>query len=228
MAEIIIACKMIEKEVELARAKTGNNSKVIYLDRDLHEYPDNLRESIQEAILSVADNTEYILLAYGLCGNAMNHVYSPGSTLVVPRFHDCIHMMLVTNNNPRPITRPDCLYYTDGWFDSDNTLLKQYERFAARKGEVKAKRAYTRMLENYKDVCLIDVGTNYTPRTIEGANKTSDLFNLKLSEIEGSTSILERLFAHDWDEDFLICPPGTPISQNEFLQGGCSIASFTG
>ena len=226
MSEIIIACRMIEKEIESARAKTKNNSDVIYLDRGLHEYPDNLRRNIQESILSVSAEIDYILLAYGLCGNAMQDIYSPYSTIVIPRFHDCIHMMLFTEDNPCPRTCPDCLYYTDGWFDSDNTLLRQYENFAEKKGEQKAKRAYTLMLKNYKDVRLINTGENYSPSTIAGAKMTSALFDLELKEVKGSTTILEQLFSHKWDNNFLICPPGEAISQNEFLIGGSSISIF--
>jgi hypothetical protein len=226
MSEIIIACRMIEKEIESARAKTNNTSDIIYLDRALHEYPDNLKEKIQESILTVSADTDYILLAYGLCGNALHDIFSPHSTIVIPRFHDCIHMMLLTEDNPTARICPDCLYYTDGWFDSDNTLLRQYESFAEKKGEKKAQRAYRLMLKNYKNVRLINTGENYSCSTINGAKRTCDLFDLELSEEKGSTIILEQLFAHKWDSNFLICPPGKPISQSEFLSGGSSTAVF--
>lgn len=228
MSEIIIACEMIRREIESARHKTGNDSEIIYLERGLHEYPNNLRDKIQEQILAVPETTEFILLAYGLCGNAMHGIYSPHSTLVIPRYHDCINMMLVREDNPHPRVCPDCLYYTDGWFDSDNTLLMQYESFAEKKGEAKAKKAYNLMLANYKGVCLINTGNAYSPETIAGAEKTKELFNLELREEKGSTIILERLFARDWNEDFLICPPGTPVDQSAFLSGGSSVAIFPG
>ena len=216
MSEVIIACRMIENEVEQALSRTGNTSRVIYLDQDLHEFPDRLKKKIQGILSNTFE--ECVLLAYGLCGNAMNSVFSPHSTVVIPRFHDCIHMMLVTENKTHPNTCPNHLYCTEGWLDSDNTLLKEYERFAKRRGESRARLVYYQMLHNYSHLCLVNTGREFRASTIELAWKTGELFGLDIREEKGSTCVLRRLFAREWDEDFLICPPGSPIMQSDFYR----------
>lgn len=221
MSETIIACKMIEDEVKEAMARVGSTSQLIFLDRGLHEYPANLKNEIQRTLQGI--KTDYILFAYGLCGNAMDGIFSPYSTLVIPRFHDCIQMMMVKDNLVRLSICPNCLYYTDGWFNSDKTMLKQYEEFAGRKGEVKAQRAYRRMLQHYDHICLIDTVNEIRLSSIQSAEETGRLFDLELRRERGSISVLERLFSHDWDENFVICGPGEQITQSMFLEGESAV-----
>lgn len=216
MSELIIACEMIETEINLAREKAGNDSPIIWLDRGLHEFPDQLRAKLQETI-DEAD-VDYVLLAFGLCGNAMHGISSSRSTIVVPKFHDCIHMFLCTKDNPCPVSRPDSFYYTDGWFDSDNIMIAKFNQFAERRGYEKAKKAYRLMLKHYNYLCLIDTGYHFREESLKKAKDTAELFDLEQIEETGSNDVLERLFRRDWGDDaFLVIPPHTKIHQDQFL-----------
>lgn len=225
MKEVIIACEMLENEVQIALNKSQNNAAVIWLERGLHEQPTKLKEAIQSTIDSI--DADYILIAFGLCGNALEGIKSDHARLVIPRYHDCIHMFLVTDDNPRPATRADCLYYTDGWFNSDMIMLRQYERFKEKVGEEKAKRVFKKIFKHYRGICLIDTGAAWREVALEQAQKSSDLFELEIFEEKGSHSILFRLFAHEWDEDFIICAPGEAISSRLFFDGGASITNIS-
>lgn len=217
MKEFIISCEMIENEVRVAYEKSGNSSEIIWLERGLHEDPEKLRQAIQQTIDSI--DADLILLAFGLCGNALEGIVSNRAKLVVPRFHDCIHMLLATEANPHPSTATGCLYYTDGWFNSDMIMLRQYELFKEKRGEEKAKRIFRKIFKNYHQICLINTGLPWRDIAIDQAHETAALFELDLTNELGSTSILERLFAHDWDGDFVLLNPGTPLSAGEFLYG---------
>ena len=221
--EVIVACEMLEYEIKQAMLNTKNNSRVIWLERGLHEMPKKLHDELQTTLESVY--ADQVLFAFGLCGNALDGISSPRSSIVIPRFHDCIHMLLATEEQPRPSTCGNCLYYTDGWFKSDMAMLQQYERFKKKRGEEKAKRIFQKMFENYRGIYLIDTGLPWRSLALEEAERTSELFELELCSTQGSLTILERLLKHDWDENFIICNPGEAISYRSFLEDQSSRAT---
>ena len=52
MSTIIYACEMIRDEVVLALKNTGCNTPVIWVDNQLHTYPEKLRAYLQSAYRS--------------------------------------------------------------------------------------------------------------------------------------------------------------------------------
>lgn len=211
----IIACEMLTNEVQRAMRATRKDYPIYWLERGLHEHPEKLHDALQLKINELSETV--IMFAFGLCGNAMHGLVSTDKTLVIPRFHDCLNMLLVSETGGRRSTDPDSLYYTGAWLDSDFTLLNQYERFKAKRGEEKAKRAYASMLANYRGLHMIDTGVPIDHKTIKRAQDTAETFNLKYGEIEGSNRVLDRLFAGDWDEDILVYPPGEQVNLRDFF-----------
>ena len=64
---LLIACGMIQDEMNLAMKNTGINYDTIWMSAELHNNPDFLKQELQKEINS---HQEYdlILLAYGNCG----------------------------------------------------------------------------------------------------------------------------------------------------------------
>lgn len=214
MSEVIIACEMLRAEVERALEASGSESPVIWLESALHEHPEKLRTAIQSTIDACTEAT--ILLAFGLCGNALHGVGSKTSRIVAPRFADCLNMLLSPEECSGTGLRPGCLYYTDGWFCSRNTLLDQYEEFAVRKGYKKADRVYQSMLKNYDAVNMIDSGGGISPDKAERAQALAAQFGLQYGEIPGSNRILGKLFRREWDSEFVLVEPGHVFKQMDF------------
>lgn len=64
----LISCAMLEDEVNHILEKTHLTLPVIWIDRGLHNRPENLNQLLQEHINQL-QNQDEILLTFGLCGN---------------------------------------------------------------------------------------------------------------------------------------------------------------
>ena len=50
MAAVLLACQMLEDEIQRAVQRTGAQMPIVWVDAGLHEYPDRLREELQRQI----------------------------------------------------------------------------------------------------------------------------------------------------------------------------------
>ena len=78
MSRLIIACSMIEDEVNFVLHESQIQVPVRWIDRGLHEFPQQFRQILQRAIDE--SDADEILLTQGLCGNAIVGVGSERAT----------------------------------------------------------------------------------------------------------------------------------------------------
>lgn len=88
----VIGCAIFEWMVK----EHKNNFDCVFLEIAQHDYPDELRESIQKEI-NASKGYDAIFLLYGLCGNAIMNVTSPHCDLYLFRAHDCSAILLGSN-----------------------------------------------------------------------------------------------------------------------------------
>lgn len=207
----LIACEMIEKELESALKNWRN--PVIWLKRNLHNTPDQLRKSIQEAVDGLDADIDTVLFAFGMCGTAMDSISSATRRLVLPLCDDCISILLSEPRNPR------AMYYTDGWFTGRQFLANEYQSFVDKTDEETAQEIYGQILAEYKEFCLMDTGAydvEVASAIVEGLSKT---FQKDWRVAAASTSLLEDLLAGNWDpERFWVLEPRQKFSLYEFLE----------
>ena len=99
----VLACKVLYREISLLTSLCENFIDVTYLQQGLHDTPDILRKTLQDEIDRIdagkdiyscrkRENKDFdaILLACGLCSNAICGLGSKKYKLVLPRAHDCI------------------------------------------------------------------------------------------------------------------------------------------
>lgn len=90
---LILACEVLKPEMETLAREMENPPEMIFLSQRLHDYPDKLRQGIQEKIDEIENtrpDVDEIALGYGLCGKGLTGVTSRRVKLVLPRLHDCI------------------------------------------------------------------------------------------------------------------------------------------
>ena len=148
----VIACRMLEDELLLAMRRTGKEYPVAWLESGLHETPQLLHAALMEAIAAYDGRYGVLLLAMGACGNAVDGIGAAHSTLVLPRFQDCIGLLL---DEPRA---SDAFYLTRGWLRGERALPCAYRRARERYGEKTARAVYEIMLRNYAAFSLLDTG----------------------------------------------------------------------
>lgn len=212
----LIACAMLRDELEHALRETGCQYQPYWLDRGLHNSPQRLREAVQAAAEQLAPAVDVILLAYGLCGGAMDGLRSPGPQMILPLYHDCIQMLL-SGADPKNDKRADSLYFTRGWEQDDEFIGHTYQRACQKYGAAKAIRLYQRMLRGYRTAYVVDTGCFDVEAASRALSPTACALGLDIQVTQGSNRILKQLLTGPWDEHFYILEPGETLTTTQFL-----------
>ena len=101
--------------------------------------PDRLRDVVQAEIdRAESEGADLIMLAYGLCGNGALGWHTEKATLVMPRFDDCVNMMLCTGKRDRRnYLSAGHMYLTGGWTKDEGALLDMFESYLSKYGKEK-------------------------------------------------------------------------------------------
>ncbi|MFP3155623.1 DUF1638 domain-containing protein [Lachnospiraceae bacterium ZAX-1] len=204
---------MMEDELKKVYDETGCTDPIIWIDRGYHNTPNILRNKLQQIIDELKDN-DIILLTFGLCGNALQGILSKQAKLVLPRFDDCINLLLYTEKKKRKeraLAKAGSIYVTRGWTLEPESILAQYEQNIEKYGYETAKIVIEMMYENYKEIRLINTGCYDIKPVEEYVKKAAELTNLSTSYTEGSSIILKQLILEQWDNNFIIQEAGIEL-----------------
>jgi hypothetical protein len=225
----LIACEVLAREFYRLSALTPHIIDVELVTKDLHDYPELLRQELQERINRVSDGYDYILLGYGLCGNATAGLTPSSIPLVIPRVHDCISLYLGSKERylEQFLSHPGTYYYSRGWLErrgkkerkdsiQDAFLQEiQFRDLAMKYGEDNARYLMEVMGEwqkRYNRAAFIsmEIGNEGEFKNYVATLAEENGWNFE--ELKGSFSLLERFCNLNLDEkDFLIVPSGSQI-----------------
>ena len=224
---MLLACAMMEDEVRAAYDKFSCDMELRWIDRGYHENPDVLRAKVQEMIdAAQADGATQILLAIGLCGNGVVGLRADRAMLVMPRFDDCINLMLCTGKRDcRGKAQAGIMYLTKGWAHDATMVTGQRELYARKYGERRADRLMKAMFGAYRGVSVIDNGCYDVDSIQEYAQACSKALDVPIQIDEGSNEVMDKLMSGQWDSDILVCEPGRAIAQGDFDEWKCSDGS---
>lgn len=188
------------------------------LDFGLHLRPEGLRTTLQAAIDKASEETDTVILGYGLCSMAIVGLTATDCTLIVPRVDDCIAIFLGSSAAYAEQARqePGTYYLTKGWIEVSDTLLDEYSRIIEQYGEEQAQRIMSIMLKNYKRLVYIDTGVKEQERYQEFARRMADQFSLRYEEVTGSNELIKKMLFGPWDRDFVVASPGQTITYADF------------
>ena len=216
MSRILIACSMMENEIEKVYKETGCTIPIIWVERGYHNTPAKLKEKLQTMIDGLQDYDE-ILLTFGLCGNGTQGIVSPRATLVLPKFDDCINMLLCRGNRTaRGLVNARSIYLTSGWIQDRDSILQQYEKYVEEYGAEMAEEILDAMYEHYEKISVLDTGSYDLAPVQEYAGKAAQLLNLSTETVPGSTEMLKNLITGQWDVNMIVQKPGEPVSYDRF------------
>lgn len=232
----LLGCKVLQRELCSLMVHCPNTIDLTTIQQDLHNRPQMLRQVLQSEIDAIdaardihtndltTKPVDAILLAYGLCSNAVVGLHSRHNTLVIPRTHDCIGMLMGSREryNAYFSTHPGTYYWTQGWYEcgadlSDRVLQQRYAEYLEKYGDDMETVEYLmdmerEILRHYNRLCLIHWDTVPAETALQQANETARQKNWELEVLQGQDTLLKKLLWGDWQEsDFLIVPPGGQI-----------------
>lgn len=220
MKPVMIACKTIEKEITAAILNQGCEYPVLWLESGLHNWPDKLRDRIQE-ILDDCSGYDTVLLAMSFCGNSVVGLQTHDFQLVIPRCDDCITLLL--GSMARRQAHFATYFLTEGWLAGENNVWLEYQRCVQKYGEKRGKRIFSTMLAHYKYLALVDTGAYDTASIETEVQNIARTLDLEYTCIDGTLGYLEKLLCGEWSEEqFVIIPPHSKVSESD-----CTLRGMT-
>ena len=209
----LIACERLTRAMR-------NAPEVTYLEQGLHDTPDELRRRVQQAVDALeAKGETVIFLAYGLCGRGLTGVTGHTATLILPRVHDCIPVLLgATQEQANESSLGGGTYWlSPGWLRYSQTSFiqnreKRFKEYEERFGTDSA--AYLIELEgswlrNYTNACLILwEGWEDERELVRTAKAVADDAGLGYRELPGDPNFIQALLEGGKDGRFLRIAPG--------------------
>jgi len=211
----IIACRTLENEI--LSVKPGHVESE-FLEYFLHRTPQRLNLDLQ-ARLNTDQTSQVIMLGYGLCSNGVMNLTSPRHTLVIPRVHDCISLLLGSRElyEREFFSLPGTFYLSKGWIDHGGDPLREYRTYAAQHGEKTARWVIEEQYRHYSRVVFIDTGVGDLDCYREYAREVAAFLKVRYEEITGSTRLLDKMMRGEWDGEFVVTPPGELIRPSSFF-----------
>lgn len=154
----------------------------------------------------------HALMALGYCGNGLQGLVSKSLSLVFPRVDDCISLFLNHGCTREEICRDaHAFYFTKGWLCHDNPMLISYDTWKQRFGEDKARKLRKASMAAYQRITLIDTGAYVVEESMPHTEALAADLDLEHTVVDGSISLIEKLFAGPWDSEIVVLPPGETI-----------------
>lgn len=216
----LIACEVFRPELERLTRAMRNAPEVTYLEQGLHDTPDELRRRVQQAVDALESKGETVIfLAYGLCGRGLTGVTGHTATLILPRVHDCIPVLLgATQEQANESSLGGGTYWlSPGWLRYSQTSFiqnreKRFKEYEERFGTDSA--AYLIELEgswlrNYTNACLILwEGWEDERELVRTAKAVADDAGLGYRELPGDPNFIQALLDGGKDGRFMHIAPG--------------------
>ncbi len=221
----LISCDIIRPEIEALCAELAPQTRLHFLDQDLHRTPERMPAIIQQAIDEAAEaEVARVVLGYGLCSNGLVGVKAPPQGLIVPRVHDCVALVLGSRAayEQQFNACPGTYYLTASWIDADKDPLGTMENeYAPKLGPDVAEWGMREELRHQTRIALVDCGVcrGECERVRNRARANAEFFGKEYEELRGSADYLRRLFTGPYPpEDFIELAPGDVVRQNMFFQ----------
>ena len=211
---LIVACKTLEDEI---KAVNKDNIDTLMVEYALHMVPETLQKRLK-GIVEEAKGYDAILFGYGLCSNGAANLGSREHTLIIPKVHDCISILLGSRSvyDKEFADFPATYYLSKGWIDQKAGPLDSYKEYVEKYGENTAKWLMEMAYANYKRVVYVHT-VEASGEYIEHAKEVADFLGVAFEEREGSLRLLEKLIAGDWDREFVVNPPGQVVMARSFF-----------
>lgn len=217
MRNIIIACKTIADELNLAIKETGCNYPILWIDSGLHMHPELLRKRLQEELDHIS-NVDQVLLAFGLCGNSLIGITAPSYSIIFPNVDDCITLLLGSCQKRKDISQEMGTYFlTKGWLNYETNIWVEYQDAIKRYGKTKADRIFKIMLQHYKRLGIVETGAYDLDEFLEKTRLIAGDLKLEHQVIPGDLSYLKKLLTGPWDEGFIVIKPKEMITLNHTI-----------
>lgn len=212
----VIACKVFKDELEYLSVGKSN---CVFLDQELHRFPSDLHQRLQETICEVEKEyqPEQIILVYGHCGRATENLSTKKADLILTRVSDCVPLLLGREPERISADGKGIYYLSRGWIAYGKNPYVEYLELRERFGHEDAYWSCKELLKHYNHVVSIKTILDSSLFFQERAKEFADFFGMELSETGGDLRLLKRLIRGQPDGWIFKVSPQQKISCGDFL-----------
>ncbi|MBL8026494.1 MAG: DUF1638 domain-containing protein [Fibrobacteres bacterium] len=218
----IIACNVLWREICHFSSLSKNRFTFNFLPQGLHDTPETLRSELQKAINDSPEDSEAILIGYGLCSNGLAGVTAKTTKLVAFRAHDCITCLIGSKERYAEYfnEHPGTYWYSPGWIETGHQPGKErVERLRASYAEKYGEENADYLMEmeqgwfkKYSRAAYIDMGITEDRDYINYTKECADYLKWEYDELKGSSRLIREILDGNWNnDDFLVVNPGQTI-----------------
>jgi hypothetical protein len=230
----VIACSSLRPELEMLAAEAKTSITFRHLEMGLHERSAAaLRDALQSTIdgLAVDHQCDAIAIGYGLCNRGVVGLQARTLPVVIPRAHDCIGMLLGSNQCylAQLEAQPGTYFQSAGWLENSpakgdvrqpnftfgpNSNVAR-ERLVERYGEENADyllEQFDNFTRHYERLAYIATPAPVSARWEAAAKEIAGNRNWKFERLVGDLGWLRRLLNAEWNShEFLTLRPGERV-----------------
>jgi hypothetical protein len=190
----VIACNVMRLELSKLLKSMPEVTESIFLEIALHCFPQKMKEAIKEQIISIKDKVDVIFLGYGYCQSLKGIEDEFDIPIVMPQLDDCIQILMTPQKYASEIRKEVGTWFmTPGWAEAGPELvIKELRADRVAKYGKDPLEIAKRLFVHYKRGLFIDTGSGDNENFVIRANEFCKVFNLRLEQTEGTTSILEQ------------------------------------
>lgn len=190
----ILACKTLEAEINrVLHEENEEDIPVVWIESGLHNYPKKLHARLQEEIDKITD-CDRLLLFFGHCGDSVNGLVSGDFEMVIPKFSDCISLLMGSDERRNAYGRENAAYYlTEGWMRGERNLWVEYQYTVDKYGEEQAKEITEMMYAHYRTLALLDTGTEPIDKLYQETEGIEKMLGMKRQIVPASVDRLREL-----------------------------------
>jgi hypothetical protein len=200
----VVACNILQRELEKLLKDMPEIEEVVFLDGALHVSPLKMKETIRDEVNKLKGRVDVVFLGYGYCQSLKGLDLEFDFPVILPQVDDCIALLLTPERYAEEIKKEVGTWFmTPGWAEvGAEMVIKELHLDRAERYGKKPLDMARRLFTHYKRGLYIDTGVGDDAHYIEKAEEFCADFNLTLEKTAAQPILLAQ-----WLEKCRKIPP---------------------
>jgi hypothetical protein len=188
----VVACNIIQRELEKLLAEMPGIEEVVWLDGALHVHPEKMKEAIREEVLKLEGWVDVVFLGYGYCQSLKGLDQEFDFPVILPQVDDCIALLMTPERYAEEVKKEVGTWFmTPGWAEvGADMVIKELRLDRVKKYGKDPLEMARRLFTHYKRGLYISTGVGDEEESLSNARKFCADFNLSLECTSAEPTLL--------------------------------------